>query len=188
MECTYHSVARYGNKADEIPINFFHTGYKKYWFEYDAKVEVGVDAMKIEFVDVPDGDGVVTMTMPNAEVLTQPNIIEATMTEPITDKGFLTDITDGDKKKALEDAQQEIRDKANGDDALKLQAKERAKDVIEQYIKNVGNELGYKYSVKFINPEDKGSFNSTNQGQQSIEQSGADEGQGKSADAKSTES
>jgi len=159
LECTYHSVARYGNQANEIPINFINVGYKKYWFEYDANVEVGVDAMQIELVDVPKGDGVVTMTMPEAEVLTQPNIIEVSMTDPITDKGFITEITDEDKKKALEDAQQEIRDKANGDDALKFQARERAKDVVEQYVKNVGNELGYKYTVKFIKPEEKGLVN-----------------------------
>ena len=46
-----------------------------------------------------------------------------------------------------------MRENAESDDTLKAQARERAKDLLEEYVQNVGEELGQSYTVRWEDAE-----------------------------------
>ena len=71
------------------------------------------------------------------------------MGEPLTDTGFFTIITKEEETAALAEAQKNMEETARSNSALLAQAKERAKNVIEGYVKNVGEQLGEKYTVEW---------------------------------------
>lgn len=145
LECYYHNVAQFENPGGW----FFNHGYKRVWFEYTGIIEIGVDISQVS-VSGPDENGVYTVSLPDAEVLTNPQIIEESISDPLVETGFLTNVTVEDQLFSLEDAQAEMREAANNDDSLKFQARERAKEILERYIVNYGEQIGEDYSVQFI--------------------------------------
>lgn len=102
----------------------------------------------------PDENGVYTVTLPEAEVLTNPQIDEGSIIEPLTEQGWFTEITNEDRMTALRDAQETVRETVNNDDSLLFQARERAKELIERFIVNYGETVGEEYSVRFVDPEE----------------------------------
>ena len=88
------------------------------------------------------------------EALLIPILTENSISEPLTDHGFLTWITMDEKTSALAAAQENMKESAVANQALLNQAKERAKDIIEDYIKNVGQEMGKDYTVQWIEYEE----------------------------------
>lgn len=54
-----------------------------------------------------------------------------------------------DRRAALAKAQENMRKTAQENDALLMQAKERAKNLIEGYIKNIGEQIGREYTVEW---------------------------------------
>ena len=90
----------------------------------------------------------VKIAIPDAEVLNV-DLDEASMREPLTDTGFLTKITKEEETAALAEAQKNMEETARSNGALLIQAKERAKNVIEGYVKNVGEQLGEEYTVEW---------------------------------------
>ncbi len=128
-------------------------GYKRMWFEYTAIVEIGINVNEISITG-PDENGVYTVTLPEAEVLTNPQIDEGSIIEPLTEQGWFTEITNEDRMTALRDAQETVRETVNNDDSLLFQARERAKELIERFIVNYGETVGEEYSVRFVDPEE----------------------------------
>lgn len=90
LKCYYHNVAKGETKASGL-LKWFGTGYKKIWTEYSGIVELGIDVNKVS-VSSPGADGVVKITIPDAEILNV-DLDEDSMGEPLTDTGFLTEIT-----------------------------------------------------------------------------------------------
>ena len=78
---------------------------------------------------------------------------EDSMSEPLTDTGLFTKITKEEETTALAEAQKNMEETARQNQALLNQAKERAKNLIEGYVKNVGEQTGRKYTVKWIEAE-----------------------------------
>ena len=74
---------------------------------------------------------------------------EDSMGEPLTDTGFLTEITKEEETAALAEAQDNMEEKAKKNSALLAQAKERAKNLIEGYVKNVGEQIGEEYTIEW---------------------------------------
>lgn len=72
---------------------------------------------------------------------------EDSMGEPLTDTGFLTEITKEEETAALAEAQDNMEKTAKQNSALLAQAKERAKNLIEGYVKNVGEQIGEEYTM-----------------------------------------
>lgn len=148
-ECYYHNVAKLSHDAD----NFTGMGYKKMWLEYAGTVDMGIDASKVK-ISGPDADGVVTIEIPQATVLGEPDVDESTITpDPLTEVGPFTVITPEEKAQMFSDAQQNMKDAAQNDSALLYQAKTRAQEILEQYVKNMGEQLGQTYTVKFVDAE-----------------------------------
>lgn len=148
MECYYHNVAKHEEDASGYIFGIGNIGEKRFWFEYDAKVNMGIDADKVK-VSKPDENGIVTITMPPVEVQGKPDIIEGSMTNPLTETGWFTSITQEDRTKALAEAQDDVLEKADGDKELKQLAKERAKQILKKYVTGIGKKTGKTYQVEF---------------------------------------
>ena len=159
LKSFYHNVAVYeespsaGTKmmADFLlwPFNeMVKPWYKQLWFEYSGIVETGIDASQIQ-IHNPDSNGVVEIYVPDAKVL---NVYadENSLSEPITETGWFTQISAKDKTLAFSEAQKAMRQEAENDTSLLLRAKNNAKILLEQFILNTGKEIGAKYTINWI--------------------------------------
>lgn len=147
LKCYYHNVAKTESKASGL-FKVFGVGYKKMWIEYSGIVELGIDVNKVS-ISKPNAEGVVKITIPQAEILSV-DLDEESMTDPLTDKGFMTKITKEEETAALANAQQSMEESAEANTALLSQARERAKKIIEGYVINVGDQIGERYSVEWV--------------------------------------
>ena len=138
LKCYYHNVAKTEHDASGIFGKILKTGYKKIWIEYEGIVECGIDINKI--------------TIPEAQVLSV-NVDEDSISTPLTDKGFLTSISTEEKVVTFNKTQSEMKKKAEKDNELLSRAKERAKILLEEYIKNVGESIGEEYTVEWEDAE-----------------------------------
>lgn len=147
LKCYYHNVAKSETEASGL-FKWLGTGYKKIRTEYSGIVELGVDVSKVS-VSKPSKDDVVKVTIPDAEILSV-DLDEDSMGEPLTDTGFMTKITKEEKTEALAEAQNHMEETAKENGNLLNQAKERAKSLIEGYVKNVGEQIGKEYTVEWV--------------------------------------
>lgn len=81
------------------------------------------------------------------------NIDEDSISTPLTDKGFLTSISTEEKVETLNKTQSDMKGKAEKDNEMLIRAKERAKTLLEEYIKNVGESIGEDYTVEWKDAE-----------------------------------
>ena len=151
LKCYYHNVAKAETEASGIFANWLKTGYKKIWTEYSGIIEYGIDISQVT-VSEPDKNGVVTVTMPDAQVLNV-DVDEDSLGTPLTDTGFLTSVTTEEKTTKLAGAQEAMEQQAKENTEMLSQAKARAKTLIEEYIKNVGESIGEEYTVEWKDAE-----------------------------------
>ena len=151
LKCYYHNVAKAETEASGIFAKWLKTGYKKIWTEYSGIIEYGIDISQVT-VSEPDKNGVVTVTMPDAQVLNV-DVDEDSLGTPLTDTGFLTSVTTEEKTTTLAGAQEEMEEHAQENTEKLSQAKARAKTLIEEYIKNVGESIGEEYTVEWKDAE-----------------------------------
>ena len=149
VECYYHNVAEIKNDGTSYLFGALNVGYKKAWFEYRGSVKLGIDASSIE-ISQPDESGVVKVTLPEVKVIGPPEVDVDSITQLVSNTGLLTSITAKEETKALADAQANMLNTAQKDETLKRQARDRACILIEQYIVNVGDAMGVKYTVQFV--------------------------------------
>jgi hypothetical protein len=152
LKCYYHNVAKSETEASGL-FKWLGKGYKKIWTEYSGIVELGIDVSKVS-VEKPTADGVVKVTIPDAEILSV-DLDEDSMNEPLTDTGFMTEITKEEETEALAEAQNHMEETAKENGNLLNQAKERAKSLIEGYVKNVGEQIGKEYTVEWVEFSEK---------------------------------
>jgi hypothetical protein len=151
VECRFHNVAEIYDDGTNMLFGI-NVGYKKAWFEYDGTVQLGVDVAKVK-IDGPDANNVVTITIPDAQVLGQPQVDESTFSDIHSDAGLLTPITTVDQSAALEEAQNEMRKSVEDNSTLMNGARERAKTLLSQYVTKIGDLRGVKYEVQFKDAE-----------------------------------
>ena len=151
LKCYYHNVAKAETEASGIFAKWLKTGYKKIWTEYSGIIEYGSDISQVT-VSEPDKNGVVTVTMPDAQVLNV-DVDEDSLGTPLTDTGFLTSVTTEEKTTTLAGAQEAMEQQAKENTEMLSQAKARAKTLIEEYIKNVGESIGEEYTVEWKDAE-----------------------------------
>ena len=97
-----------------------------------------------------DENGVVRIYVPEAQILSVDADGEK-MSDPITETGVFTEITSGEKAKAFSEAQKTMRKNAQSDVSIMKQARNNAKELLEQYIINVGENVGEEYKVEWMN-------------------------------------
>lgn len=151
LKCYFHNVAKAETEASGIFAKWLKTGYKKIWTEYSGIIEYGIDISQVT-VSEPDKNGVVTVTMPDAQVLNV-DVDEDSLGTPLTDTGFLTSVTTEEKTTTLAGAQEAMEQQAKENTEMLSQAKARAKTLIEEYIKNVGESIGEEYTVEWKDAE-----------------------------------
>ncbi len=151
LKCYYHNVAKAETEASGIFAKWLKTGYKKIWTEYSGIIEYGIDISQVT-VSEPDENGVVTVTMPDAQILNV-DVDEDSLGTPLTDTGFLTSVTTEEKTTTLAGAQEAMEQQAKENTEMLSQAKARAKTLIEEYIKNVGESIGEEYTVEWKDAE-----------------------------------
>lgn len=151
LKCYYHNVAKAETEASGIFAKWLKTGYKKIWTEYSGIIEYGIDISQVT-VSEPDKNGVVTVTMPDAQVLNV-DVDEESLGTSLTDTGFLTSVTTEEKTTTLAGAQEAMEQQAKENTEMLSQAKARAKTLIEEYIKNVGESIGEEYTVEWKDAE-----------------------------------
>lgn len=152
LECYYHNVAEYEKAPDGLyQYGLFQYGYKKFWIEYTGIVRYGVRE-PLE-VNEPDENGVVRVYVPPAEVL-DVDVDSKSMTDPIVETGVFTTISDEDESQAFQDAQATMRKNAQSDEKNLKKAHDNTKDMIEQYIVNMGKLIGQEYQVEWIKKEE----------------------------------
>ena len=151
LKCYYHNVAKAETEASGFFSKWLKTGYKKIWTEYSGIIEYGIDISQVT-VSEPDKNGVVTVTMPDAQVLNV-DVDEDSLGTPLTDTGFLTSVTTEEKTTTLAGAQEAMEQQAKENTEMLSQAKARAKTLIEEYIKNVGESIGEEYTVEWKDAE-----------------------------------
>ena len=149
LKCYYHDVAEYEKQAEGLfKYRPFKYGYKKVWIEYDGTVDVGIDVNEVR-ISEPDRKGVVRIYVPDAKILNV-SADKDTMSEPLIDKGIFTTITAEDKNKAFADAQATMQKNAETDAVMLTQAKNNAKELLEQYVINVGEQTGKTYELEWL--------------------------------------
>lgn len=151
LECYYHNTAKMESEKD---VMWWSTS-KKLWVEYSGIVKVGVDFSKLT-MDVT-GD-VVTITMPDAKVMSckvdESSLSPDTFYSETSGLGA-GDVGGEDQSKAFAAAQDGMKETAENDTALLLQAKLRAQTLLENYVKNIGDITGVDYTVKWVTVENE---------------------------------
>ena len=149
LKCYFHNVTEYQKDASGVGKWFGNVGYKKCWFEYDGTVTYGVDASKVR-IETPDPKtGVVKVYIPPVTIVGK-NIEKDSFSAPITESGWFTNVSLKEENEALAIAQEEMIKAANENDSLKNQAYEIAKKTIENFIVNVGKQIGKEYTVEWL--------------------------------------
>lgn len=148
LQCYYHNVAK-SEKAAEKGISHWGEKDRKFWIEYTGIANLGIDMskvqMKIEGTDIE-------VTLPNAELLNI-SIDEQTL----NDNSYLSsadglnknEITADDQTAAINEAQQKMKETVQGNTALLLSAQNRAKVLIENYLKQLGEVSDIEYNIKW---------------------------------------
>ncbi|MGB4661750.1 MAG: DUF4230 domain-containing protein [Mobilitalea sp.] len=149
LRCYYHDVAEYEKQPDGLfKYGLFQYGYKKFWIEYDGIVEIGIDVGQVQ-VNKPDENGVVQVYVPEAEILNI-NADPESMGKMVADTGKFTEITASEKAEAFSEAQTTMKSNAENDNSILTQAHNNAKELLKQYVVNVGEQMGQHYTVKWI--------------------------------------
>jgi len=144
MECYYHNVVKY--KIEDAEGIWFWKKDKHFWIEYTGTVKLGIDTSK---VSVEVKDDFITITIPEAKVLSQK--VDA---DSLTKESFIVDknsakIRAEDETKAFSEAQEKMVLAASADTTLLASAQQRAKMLLEEYILNIGKVVGKEYSIEW---------------------------------------
>ena len=146
VQCYYHNVAKSEKKAEK---GLTHIGEKdrKFWIEYTGIANLGIDVAEVQMhVDGTE----VEVTLPEAKLLNI-SIDRETLNEDsyISSADGLNknEITAEDQTAAINQAQQEMQKTVEANTTLLLNAQNRAKKLIENYIVQLGEAAGVEYHI-----------------------------------------
>lgn len=145
LECFYHNTAKY---KDTDKILWWNTK-TELWIEYSGVVKIGI---KPEKLDMSVDGNVVTVTIPDAEIISYK--VHPDSLDPgkyiVGQEGLgAKSIKAKDQTEAFKAAEQNMKETVEEDYTLLLQGQQRAQELIERYIKNVGDIVGKDYVVKW---------------------------------------
>ena len=145
MDCYYHNVAKF-KEEDAAGILFWQKD-KHFWIEYSGVVSLGIDASQVALeVD----DTLVTITIPEANVLRcQVDSNELSEDSYIVAKDSAR-ISAEDEVAAFAQAQADLEETAASDTALLSSAQQRAQDLLEEYVQNIGEAVGKDYTIQWV--------------------------------------
>ena len=148
LECYYHNVAK---AVKEKGDGLVHWGEKDrtFWIEYKGTVKIGID---MSGVMMTVENGVYVITIPKAEILSI-NIDPESLNEDSyifsQDSWNPNYITADDQTKAIEAAQNNMKESVLNNSALLINAQDRAKKLIENYINQLEAASGTNFTIKW---------------------------------------
>ena len=124
-----------------------------FWIEYSGIVTVGIDA---SLVNVEIEDTQVTVTLPPAKIL-ECKVDEETLTKDsfIVAKDS-ADVTAEAETAAFKEAQANLKETASNDETLLNSAQERAKELLGDYINNIGTAMDKQYTITWVYVDENG--------------------------------
>ncbi|WMJ22886.1 DUF4230 domain-containing protein [Paludicola sp. MB14-C6] len=148
LECFYNNVAK-SEKTAGTGVWHLWEKDRKFWFEYTGIAKIGIDMAKVNMK--VDGENV-TISIPNAKLLSI-GIDEKSFNNDslvLNQDGFnKNEITANEKTAAIDNAQKEMEKTVMRNTALLINAQDRAKELIENYIVNLGEISGIEYKIKW---------------------------------------
>ena len=148
LECYYHNVAK---AVKEKGDGLVHWGEKDrtFWIEYKGTVKIGID---MSGVTMTVENGVYVITIPKAEILSI-NIDPESLNEESyifsQDSWNPNYITAADQTNAIEAAQNNMKESVLNNSALLINAQDRAKKLIENYINQLETASGTNFTIKW---------------------------------------
>ncbi len=154
LECYYHNVAKSEKKAGS---GVTHIGEvdRKFWIEYTGVAKIGIDMSE---VDMKIEGEKITIFIPDAKMLS----IDVRETD-FDEKSYIISgdswfnknkITADDQTFAINNAQSTMAEGLKNNSSLLLSAQNRAKDLIENYIVQLGQLSNIEYKIEWIYEDD----------------------------------
>lgn len=145
MDCYYHNVAKFEDENASGVL--FWQKDKHFWIEYSGVVSLGIDVSR---VTVEVDDAVVTIAIPEAEVLRcQVKSDELSENSYIVAKDSAK-ISAEDEVAAFTQAQADLEKTAAADTTLLSSAQQRAQNLLEEYVRNIGELTGKDYTIQWV--------------------------------------
>ena len=157
LETYYHNVAKITDKPVDPGLSgLFQRKDRTMWIEYTGIARIGIDMSKVNMK--MDGNKV-TISLPDAEILSieVDHDIDKSSYYYSEDNAlfFKNEFTAKDQTTAIADGQKKMRETIENNSQLLMQAQERAKNLIEKYIVELGNISDQKYDIEWIDLEQK---------------------------------
>lgn len=151
MDCYYHNVAKY--TQEDASGALWWKKDRNFWVEYAGIVTIGIDASLLNIVMEEEN---VTITMPPAKILSC-KVDETTLTKDsfIVDKDSAK-VEAEHQTEAFKEAQTNMKQAASEDTLLLNNAQQRAQKLLEDYLKNIGEQMEKEYKVHWIYSDEKG--------------------------------
>lgn len=148
LEGYYHNVVKYYNPGQKK--GFLPAKDTNFWVEYTGVARYGLDVSKLK-MSIQGKN--ITIEIPKAQIL----YCKVDSTSLNQDAYIIAKdsakVTSEDSKKALIQAQNELREKAENDETLLTMAQDRAQTLMESYIKNLTSVTGTdaeQYTIKWV--------------------------------------
>ena len=138
----YHNVAKLEKKKGSGLLHLFEKD-RKLWIEYTGVIKLGVDMTEVDMT--VDGNKV-HVYVPKAKVLSV-DYLERKSIIYSKDGWNSNKITLDEETQIIANAQDEMKKTAENDSKNLLLAQSRAKDLIEQYIIQIGDLSGVEYEI-----------------------------------------
>lgn len=152
LKTYYHNVAKITKEKEVL----WWDTTSELWIEYSGIVKLGVDIAGLGMQ--VDGEQV-TITIPRAKVLScQVDQTSLNQDSYYTNREGLgaEKIKADDQTEAIKTAQENMLESVQSDESLLKQAQQRAQELLEQYVKNVGDAMGKTYEVSFVIADEAG--------------------------------
>lgn len=145
MECYYHNVAKYFEEDAQGVLLWKKD--KHFWIEYSGVVKLGID---ISLVNIEIDNTIVNITLPAAKVLGVKVDSDSLSKDSFIVAKKSADIKAIDEVKAFAVAQSSLEETAANDTVLLANAQQRAQNLLEDYIINIGTAVDKQYTIKWI--------------------------------------
>ena len=154
LKCYYHNVAKIDKKAGT---GIAHIGEvdRKLWIEYTGYVTIGIDMSKVT-MEVENEK--VTVFIPDATVLSVGYDAESSDSLFASDDSWFNknSITADEQREAISLAQASMEDAANKNATLLMAAQNRAQELIENYIVQMGQLSNIEYEIEWKHEKNEG--------------------------------
>lgn len=141
IDCYYHNVAKF--TQEDVWKFLWWSKDKQFWVEYGGTVRLGVDA---SLMKVSVAGNQVVILLPPVKVLSS-TVDPDSMTYVQAKK--TADITPEDEKKALAEAQKQLKESAASNQELLNSALQRVQNLLGDYVNNIGTAIGQTYTIQW---------------------------------------